>query len=411
MKNLSLILAVPIALSGALGVAGGDETVARAIQTGLSLDLSPVWEIASVDDPGLKDLRYSAKGWDETERDLGLTVRLVAQYGSLADGVFVPSTQQDAFYLTDWKSDRGICTWTPSESMFRGVYCLRQETSGTQPYAQAEKLQAYFSFAGCTGLRPTDELLLSAVHAGDVPYLVSADLGWWLIGGAGEGVKADAASEFRFDLAGSGVLSFGYRLEAGASLAVFVDGISAGILTATDGWTETSVSVSDDGGDGTHVVELRFVTTGDACAFMRKASYRQDSVSVLTRATVAGCFFDIIPTNGWHDVTSHKETVVWQYSCTNWTGVTGATASSTVRITIYPLSPVGLSPEDRKDYWQWTPGAAVDTQTFEGEGEIAWKPTSGVWRICKEILTGTAVKHREDAIYDVRFPGFLLMLR
>ena len=369
------------------------------------LDLCACWPIRLSRAIGLA---YSAVGWDFTPQSAGASVRL-----NLVDGIFDGKTftpKGTSQNLATGLTGKDTFTWNPRVE--RNVYRILHEVTRSKAVVEDETMYAYFDFTECGMVTESDlraaalgvTCAISMVHDYDSPWLpVNLE-----VEGAGVetdmGLAAGETTTLAFTFTGRGTLHYEYALDGG-SLAVVADGATAGAFAEPTAWQEGAVRFGDI---NAHTVAFVYTAAGDgAAARLRNVRWVEDDFGAWANGGRGGVRMDL--REGVRKPKYFSEILPFAYSSTNWVGVTGATAASSVRVTLVPMTGAG------SDTTQWTEsGDPIELYRGPGEGSVKWpKPEKGLWKATFDILNGDTGIYSEDAFFDLwktRNPGFMLMV-
>ena len=410
-RSLSLVLLPIVGVAAFSAAAEGlreDEltppmrTEGTAVQP---LDLRACWPIRLRRAIGLA---YSAVGWDFTPQSAGASVRLNLVDGIFDGKVFTPtgSSQNLATGLTGKDS----FTWYPQVE--NKVYRILHEVTRNTTVVEGETLNAYFDFTECDTVTESD-LRSAALGVTCAIVMVHDDDSPWLpidLEVAGSGVETDtgfaagAATTLAFTFTGRGTLHYEYALDGG-SLAVLADGMAAGAFAEPTEWQEGAIQFDDI---NAHTVTFAYTAAGDGVvAQLRNVRWQEDDSGAWANGGRGGVRWDL--REGVRRPKYFNEILPFAYSSTNWVGVTGATAASSVRVTLVPLAGTG------DDATQWTEsGDPIELYRGSGEGSVKWpKPKKGLWKATFDILNDDTGVYSEDAFFDLRdtrASGLVLMV-
>ena len=230
-------------------------------------DLRDRWPVETL---GEIDIPYSAVGWDaDYPLPTGAAVRLNLQEGEFAGGGFSPAAAGRD--LATGLTGAGTYGWLPG-GVERKVYRILHEVTRGGTVVEDETLCAYFDFAECEMLSPSE--FRAAVLGFSQPVACRDDARhpWSRIGGDGDGLQnaADGAT-LSFGFTGNG--TFGAELSfASGTVTVALDGVTVATLQPETAWTAYEWPVAGYDAhtltltyDGTAVVSVRqCALTGDA---------------------------------------------------------------------------------------------------------------------------------------------------
>ena len=230
-------------------------------------DLRDRWPVETLGEIGLK---YSAVGWDaDHPLPAGAAVRLNLQEGEFAGGSFSPTAVGRD--LATGLTGTGTYGWLPS-GVERKVYRVLHEATRGGTVVEDETLCAYFDFAECEMLSPSE--FRGAVLGFSQPVACRDDARhpWSRIGGDGDGLRnaADGAT-LSFSFTGRGTFAAELSFAAG-TVTVALDGATVATLQPETAWTAYEWPVAGYDAhtltlayDGTAVVSVRqCALTGDA---------------------------------------------------------------------------------------------------------------------------------------------------
>lgn len=410
-KTTSLMLPLVFGLMPVVAVAEGlreDEltppmrTEGTAVQP---LNLRSCWPIKLRRVIGIA---YSAVGWDFTPQAAGASVRLNRVDGIFDGKTFMPtgSSQNLATGLTG----KDTFTWNPQVE--NKVYRILHEVTRSDTVIANETLYAYFDFTESEMVTESDfraaalgvTCAIAMVHDDECPWLpVNLE-----VEGAGVetdmGLAAGETTTLAFTFTGRGTLHYEYALDGG-SLAVLADGATAGAFAEPAAWQEGAVRFGDI---NAHTVTFVYTAVGDGTtARLRNVRWVEDDFGAWANGGRGGVRVDL--REGVRKPKYFSEILPFAYSSTNWVGVTGATAASSVRVTLVPMTGAG------SDTTQWTEsGDPIELYRGPGEGSVKWpKPEKGLWKATFDILNGDTGIYSEDAFFDLwktRNSGFMLMV-
>lgn len=412
-RTLFLALLLAVGLAAIPVVADGlreDELTPPTRSEGVSvqpLDLRTCWPMEI---QRLIGVSYSAVGWNVTPLAAGASVRLNLVAGAFDGKTFYPDSILTSQDLATGLTGKGTFLWYPRVE--KRVYRLLHETKRGESVVEDETICAYFDFSACDLVTET-EFRNAVLGITGAIAIVHDDAYPWLPivrNVAGSGVATDPelasgnASTLGFAFAGRGTLHYEYALDGG-SLAVLVDGEVAEEFTEPVEWQQRTIRLENL---GSHTVVFVFTAAGDgSTALVRGVRWEEDDVEAWMHDAAGGVRMDL--REGVRKPKYFSEILPFAYSSTNWVGVTGATAASSVRVTLVPMTGAG------SDTTQWTEsGDPIELYRGPGEGSVKWpKPEKGLWKATFDILNGDTGIYSEDAFFDLwktRNSGFMLMV-
>ena len=383
----------------------------------VEIDLRTVFPVAKlVDDPALRGITYSARGWrlEVPVEDSTRSAMITAIPGSVINGYFSPEGAQMTVLAST--TGEGTVDWHPS-SIQRKVYQLLHSARVGGVDDAFAACRGYLDFTECeqqhASIEDVEEAVLGAVTH---PIVTVQDerFPWQPIGsaGAGSGIATDVGlvgvtttTEFSFE--GRGVLYYEYAL-TGGSLTVRANGKDISTFAEPVDWQSCEVRFE---GVVAHRIAFVFAATGGgATAALRGVRWVVADEDVRVQGDGSEVIVDL--REGVRTPKRSDEILPFVYSSTNWIGdVKGATAESKARVTIVQMK--GSDPEVSS----WTEEVSDTFRELaneSGEGEARkWKPKKGVWKATFDILNGDTSIYSEDAWFDLRktsTPGFMLMV-
>ena len=383
-------------------------------------DLRVIFPVLKLkDEPALEGFTYSARGWrlevpvDDPTRE----AVIIAEPGSFVNGVFQPDAGAEAVTVLPATQGEGTVDWKPS-LVVKCVYRLTHTARINGTVDDQATCYGYLDFTKCAATRATQEEVETAVldrFTHKINVVQDANNPWQPIesGVAGVGVVTDEAlaagtvTTTAFSFSGRGTLHYEYKL-GGGSLVVQASGMSPEALPAAADWQVRMI-----GFDGFGAHDVAFVYTaagGDATAALRNVRWEEEDAGALVQSEGGESRSDL--REGVRKPKRVEEILPFTYSSTNWIGVAGATAESTVRVTIVQMT--GTAP----DAGEWT-DEVPDTMRVlvkgPGEAAVKWKVEGkGVWKATFDILNGEESVHHEESWFDLRktkgINGFMLFL-
>lgn len=371
------------------------------------------------DEPALLNFTYSARGWrlEVSVDDPSREAVIIAEPGAFVNGVFQPDTSAEAVTVLPATQGEGTVDWKPS-SVVKAVYRLTHTARINGTIDDQTTCYGYLDFTKCAAARATQEEVETAVldrFTHKINVVQDANNPWQPIesdvAGVGvvtdEGLAAGTVTTTAFSFSGRGTLHYEYKL-GGGSLVVQASGMSPEALSVAADWQTRMI-----GFDGFGAHDVAFVYTaagGDATAALRNVRWEEEDAGARVQSEGGESRSDL--REGVRKPKRVEEILPFTYSSTNWIGVAGATAESTVRVTIVQMT--GTAP----DAGEWTdevPGTSRVLVKAPGEGEFKWKTEGkGVWKASFDILTGDECVHHEEAWFDLRktngITGFMLMI-
>ena len=363
------------------------------------VDLRAVIPVATLADDALHGLMYSAFGFERgAAADASRTATIMAQAGTLANGVFTPDGTAGIAVLPETTGE-GTVDWSLTD-ISKNIYRLTHTVRKDDVVDASGFHYCYFDFTHCLVWSPQAEV--EAAVLGEVTHAISViqDEYWpWQpidVSTARSGIMTIAGLEpgeetaTAFAFKGRGVLHCEYEL-SGGELTVIADGnVVSTITEPTTGWVPYQVEV-----DGYEAHEVSFVHTaaGGAEAAIRNVRWEVLEESSRTTAADAGVRIDLQPGKVRTPV-KFSQVLPFVYSPTNFTGTVDGKSS---RVSVVRLK------GDDPDVTKWTAvGAPQTLKKATDEGEVKWMPRKGVWKATFEIYDGTELKDTQIMYFDLR---------
>lgn len=385
--------------------------VDRAETEWAAWSLADEWDVRKI---VTEQVRYSSEGWDAESKPVGDSVRL-----TLVPTVNGVENADRAIVIAEGLTGRSTYAWTP-ENVVRMKYNLKHEVLKDGVVVASETLLGRYTFERCEFETVSEDDLRAAVSGVTQFFNVTndADNAWTLVDVHGEGLFAPEIGEgesstLTFFLRGAGTFSvaatLGLDAEAVGQLQFVVDGEA--VETMSEAGTDELFSF-DFTTEGVHTVAVVFTrTSGAVSASVRDARWGLAPVSaegVHVCATVSDPFRTDFR-EGVRVITLPEEVMPFVYSCTNFTGVAGATAASVAKVEV-----VKLQGED-EDITAWQPVGKVKTLVAASdEGSVVWNVKTGVWKATFTILSAEQAVWTETAYFDcraVKAPGLKIIIR
>lgn len=378
-----------------------------------AIDLRAIFPVKERDnDPALRGISYSARGWRPEVQvdDSSRTATIVATPGTLIDGKF--SANDTAVTVLPAAQGEGTVDWTPT-SIKKVVYQLMHTALKGSSRDELATCYGYLDFTHCDLFASQSDVEVAVLDGITHRISVMQDVNypWQPIDSAvpGSGVTTDVGlfretTTTAFSFKGCGTLHYKYMLQGGI-LEVVVNGEPLGTLSAADDWRTHTMIFQDY---GMHNVSFVYTATGYGHAALCGVRWEE---SAEAHAQVAKDDMRVDMRKGVRKVKRFEEVLPFTYSSTNWIDETlDVTASSCARVTIVRLN--GTDP----DVTKWTeevPGTFRTLYNHPGEGDVRWRPKSGVWKAGFDIINDNMSIHSEESFFDLRNakgPGFLLMV-
>ena len=376
----------------------------------------PVWKLKG--DPALEDITFSARGWrlDVAVDDDSRTASIIAEPGALVSGVFQPGEGEVLTVLAATQGE-GSVDWTPKR-VEKCVYRLTHSATADGTSDADATCIGYLDFTQCAATKATQAEVEAAVlddFSHKIAVTQDANLPWQPLvpdaAGSGivtdDGLAAATVTTTLFAFKGRGTLHYEYML-GGGSLVVQADGVSQGSLAVSTDWQARAVSFE---GFGSHEVAFVYTAAGGfAMAALRHVRWEEEDGSARVQREGGESRSDL--REGVREPKRAAEILPFAYSCTNWTGVAGATAESTARITVVQMT--GTAP-DLREWTEEVPGTCSVLVYKPGENVVRWRAKKGVWKAAFDILTDDECVHHEEAWFDLRktsgIVGIMLIIR
>ena len=364
-------------------------------------DLRPAFPVSSLEDDALKELMYSAIGWElDPVSDSSRTVTITAKAGALENGVFTPDGSS-ALTVLPAREGRGTVDWQPVD-ISRKVYQLTHMVRGNGGADATAYLYGYFDFSKCevwASQAEVEEAVLGEVSH-KIAVVQDEYWPWQPINVAvvrsgivtDEYLDSEEETTTAFTFNGCGVLRYDYLL-TGGKLEVVVDGAVVATFAEVVDWTSSQLAFEDY---GAHEVVFRYTAVGGgAVAAIRNVWREEDDSTGLVQDALSDVRADLRE----GEVRTPKKfahVLPFVYSPTNFTGTVDGKSS---RVSIVQLT------GDDPDVTKWTTevrGTARTLKEAADEGEVKWRAKKGVWRATFEIFDGETLKDTQIKYFDLR---------